>query len=107
MDEMDGPQRFFSYYFCAIMNGNHNHIHIGHLILAQNALEYCGLDEVFIMPSGVSYLKDPADILRQDLLRHAASKFILNFIEINVDIYARLCYIYFDDHKNRFWRDMT
>ena len=35
MDEIDGPQRFFSYYFCAIMNGNHNHIQIGHLIQAQ------------------------------------------------------------------------
>ena len=45
-----------------ILGGTFNPIHIGHLILAQNALEYCGLDEVFIMPSGVSYLKDPADI---------------------------------------------
>ena len=42
-----------------ILGGTFNPIHIGHLILAQNALEYCKLDEVLIMPSGVSYLKDP------------------------------------------------
>ena len=45
-----------------ILGGTFNPIHIGHLILAQNAMEYCNLDEVLIMPSGVSYLKDPDEI---------------------------------------------
>ena len=46
-----------------ILGGTFNPIHIGHLILAQNALEYCKLDEVLIMPAGVSYLKDPATVV--------------------------------------------
>ena len=45
-----------------ILGGTFNPIHVGHLILAQNAMEYCGLDHVLIMPSGVSYLKDPDTI---------------------------------------------
>ena len=45
-----------------ILGGTFNPIHIGHLILAQNALEYCGLDKVLFIPSGCSYLKDPETI---------------------------------------------
>ena len=45
-----------------ILGGTFNPIHTGHLILAQNALEWCGLDKVLIMPSGCSYLKDPGTI---------------------------------------------
>lgn len=45
-----------------ILGGTFNPIHIGHLMLAQNALEMCKLDKVLIIPSGVSYLKDPAII---------------------------------------------
>ena len=45
-----------------ILGGTFNPIHTGHLMLAQNALEFCGLDEVLIMPSGCSYLKDPMTI---------------------------------------------
>lgn len=40
-----------------IMGGTFNPIHNGHLALAQAAYAYCGLDEVWFMPSGVSYLK--------------------------------------------------
>ncbi len=45
-----------------ILGGTFNPIHIGHLALAQNAMEYCGLDEVLFIPSGCSYLKDPETI---------------------------------------------
>ncbi len=45
-----------------ILGGTFNPIHIGHLLLAQNALEFCELDRVLIMPSGCSYLKDPQTI---------------------------------------------
>lgn len=45
-----------------ILGGTFNPIHVGHLIIAQNALERCGLDKVLIMPSGCSYLKDPDDV---------------------------------------------
>ena len=46
-----------------ILGGTFNPIHIGHLILAQNALEQCRLDKVLIMPSGVSYFKNQAEIV--------------------------------------------
>ena len=45
-----------------ILGGTFNPIHIGHLMLAQNALEYCHLDKVLIMPSGCSYFKDPDQV---------------------------------------------
>lgn len=49
-----------------ILGGTFNPIHTGHLILAQNALEHCGLDKVLIMPSGCSYLKDPESIAKTE-----------------------------------------
>ena len=49
-----------------ILGGTFNPIHIGHLILAENACEYCGLDEVLIMPSGCSYLKNQNDIASKE-----------------------------------------
>ena len=42
-----------------ILGGTFNPIHIGHLMLAENARQICGLDKVLIMPSGCSYFKDP------------------------------------------------
>ncbi len=46
-----------------ILGGTFNPIHTGHLMLAQNALEYCRLDKVLIMPSGCSYFKDPDTVV--------------------------------------------
>lgn len=46
-----------------IMGGTFNPIHNGHLALAQAAYEYCSMDEVWFMPSGVSYLKEQDDIV--------------------------------------------
>ena len=41
-----------------ILGGTFNPIHNGHLIMAENAMRYCGLDNVMFIPSGCSYLKD-------------------------------------------------
>lgn len=47
-----------------IMGGTFNPIHIGHLVLAENSMEEMELDEVWIIPTGCSYMKeDFADIL--------------------------------------------
>ena len=45
-----------------ILGGTFNPIHVGHLILAENAMEMCDLDKVLFIPSGCSYLKDPEEI---------------------------------------------
>ncbi|MFA7676721.1 MAG: adenylyltransferase/cytidyltransferase family protein, partial [Candidatus Omnitrophota bacterium] len=37
-----------------ILGGSFNPPHIGHLILAQEALEAAGLDKVFFIPSNIS-----------------------------------------------------
>ena len=40
-----------------IMGGTFNPIHIGHLMLAEQALESAHLDQVWMIPTGCSYLK--------------------------------------------------
>lgn len=46
-----------------IMGGTFNPIHLGHLIVAENAYEELDLDEVLFIPSGSPYMKEYADIL--------------------------------------------
>lgn len=60
-----------------IIGGTFNPVHIGHLILAENAYDALRLDKVIFMPTGKSYLKDPSKILpaqaRIELLNAAVS----------------------------------
>ncbi len=46
-----------------IIGGTFNPIHLGHLILAENAFEEFQLDEILFIPSGISYFKDQSTIL--------------------------------------------
>lgn len=45
-----------------IMGGTFNPVHNGHLILAEQAREYCNLDDILFMPSGNSYMKEQGEI---------------------------------------------
>ena len=47
-----------------ILGGTFNPIHVGHLILAQNALDYYKLDSVMFIPAGVSYFKNQDEIVK-------------------------------------------
>lgn len=47
----------------AVYGGTFNPFHMGHLLTAQTAGEYFGLDKVLLMPSGASYMKDQRQIL--------------------------------------------
>ena len=46
-----------------IMGGTFNPIHQGHLLLAESARCIYGLDEILFMPSGMSYMKNTAEII--------------------------------------------
>lgn len=45
-----------------IMGGTFNPIHMGHLLLAENALDSAGLDEILFIPSGCSYMKKSSEV---------------------------------------------
>lgn len=44
-----------------IMGGTFNPIHIGHLLLAERAMEEEKLDEIWLIPTGYSYMKRNSD----------------------------------------------
>jgi len=46
-----------------IIGGTFNPIHIGHLILAENAYDEYKLDEILFIPTGISHFKDPSIVL--------------------------------------------
>ena len=46
-----------------ILGGTFNPIHIGHLLMAETAVEMLDLDKVIVMPSGISYLKANTNVL--------------------------------------------
>lgn len=48
---MENPKKI------GLMGGTFNPIHIGHMILAQRAMEEVNLDEVWFIPTGCSYMK--------------------------------------------------
>ena len=57
------------------MGGTFEPIHVGHILLGQWAMEEYGLDEIWFVPTGLSYLKEgqtmlPADV-RLELTRLA------------------------------------
>lgn len=72
-----------------IMGGTFNPIHIGHLLLGQQALEDFSLDQILFIPSGYSYMKDQSEMtdkyLRYEMCRLAIAEhpdFLLSDIEI-------------------------
>ena len=72
-----------------IMGGTFNPIHIGHLLLAENAKEAAGLDEILFVPSGQPYMKSGMEIadkwMRLEMTRLAISdnsSFVLSSIEV-------------------------
>lgn len=73
-----------------IMGGTFNPIHLGHLIVAENAYEELQLDEVLFVPSGIPYMKDGTEVLdakiRIDLVGEAIEDnhhFALSTIEVD------------------------
>lgn len=75
-----------------IMGGTFNPIHYGHLLIAENAAEQFGLEEILFIPTGHSPHKSDSQILdakrRCDMIRLAISdngRFRLSTIEIEAD----------------------
>lgn len=46
-----------------VMGGTFNPVHIGHLMLAEWAMEAAGLDKVLFIPAGCPYMKDNGEIV--------------------------------------------
>lgn len=49
-----------------LFGGTFNPIHVGHLTIAEEARLAAGLDRVVFIPSGESYLKDPASVASRE-----------------------------------------
>ena len=52
------------------MGGSFDPIHVGHILLGQWAMEEYSLDEVWFVPTGVSYLKADRDMLSAEIRFH-------------------------------------
>lgn len=61
-----------------IMGGTFNPIHIGHLILAERVKDDCGLDEIWFIPTGCSYMKKDVAVLPGEERYHMISLAIEN-----------------------------
>ncbi len=46
-----------------VMGGTFNPIHVGHLMLAQWAMEDAGLDQILFVPAGYPYMKNKSQVL--------------------------------------------
>lgn len=46
-----------------VMGGTFNPIHVGHLMLAQWAMEEAGLDQILFIPAGYPYMKDKSHVI--------------------------------------------
>ncbi|MCD8326201.1 MAG: nicotinate-nucleotide adenylyltransferase [Lachnospiraceae bacterium] len=75
-----------------LMGGTFNPIHNAHLALANAAYSYCKLDQVWFMPSGVSYLKSGLSIpdgrIRSDMVKLAIQR-VPYFSFCDVEIYRK------------------
>ena len=49
-----------------LFGGTFNPIHVGHLTIAEEARLAAGLDRVIFIPTGESYLKDPAEVASKE-----------------------------------------
>ncbi len=72
-----------------IMGGTFNPIHIGHLLLGQQALEEFSLDQILFVPSGHSYMKEQSGMtdkyLRYEMCRQAIEEhadFLISDVEV-------------------------
>lgn len=61
-----------------ILGGTFNPIHMGHLILAEHAYSEFGLDEIMLIPTGVSYFKDPNVVLDKNIRLEMAREAVKN-----------------------------
>lgn len=64
-----------------LMGGTFNPIHITHLKIAEAAMKFADLDEVLFIPSGCSYLKNPAEI--------ASSNDRLEMVKLAIEGYSK------------------
>lgn len=53
-----------------IMGGTFNPIHMGHLLLAEWVKSEAGLEEIWLVPNGISYMKEAQEVApAEDRLR--------------------------------------